>query len=156
MVSVGGFEPPVSCVRGRRFRRAKLHAVETDSIRKTAARAHPPVWNVCWNWRARRGSNSPATCSTGRPRHQLGPCAFGEVVGPEGVEPSTLGLRGRCAADCATIPNWYLRVESNHHCAVIGRDSWPPEDAGDMVGKGRVERHARRQPGYGRHPALRR
>jgi hypothetical protein len=27
-----------------------------------------------------------------------------ELVGPEGVEPSTLGLRGRCAADCATIP----------------------------------------------------
>jgi hypothetical protein len=59
-----------------------------------------------------------------------------KLVGPEGVEPSTLGLRGRCAADCATIPfNWYLRMESNHRCAVIGRDSSPLEDAGKWWGK---------------------
>ena len=37
MVSVGGFEPPVSCVRGRHFGRAKLHAAETDLVDVMAA-----------------------------------------------------------------------------------------------------------------------
>ena len=41
MVSVGGFEPPISCVRGRHFRRTKLHAAENWSERSDSNRRSP-------------------------------------------------------------------------------------------------------------------
>jgi hypothetical protein len=134
LVGVEGLAPPSACAQGMPSA-ADLHSV----------------------WRTRRESNPLIRRDRAAPRPHGSGCSIDrralawtgasatELVGCRGVEPRTNGLRVRCAATCASNPNWNALTDSNRDSTLIRRVSchWT-KGAGKWWVPGRVERLAPR------------